>query len=118
MWAPLQDALLGFSFWAVMRLLGIRWSPRELLLCGLVLGLFNWWRWVAPSDQATFPGGPISAFVSSCAPHADVETCQCARDRLEAELGRTEFVRLAVRIAASGTVPQELAAALSRCEGS
>jgi hypothetical protein len=115
--APLLDALLGLFLWLLFRLLGFRWSLREVAVCGALVGLFNWWYWTPPSGEP-FAKGPVSAFVDSCARHAEVRTCQCARDRLEADLGRSEFVRLAVRIGASATVPQELGDALTRCEPS
>jgi hypothetical protein len=113
--APLLDALVGFSVWLLFRLLRIPWSLREVAVCGALVGLANWWYWGPPPGEP-FPKGPVSAFVDSCARHADVATCRCARGRLEAELTRADFVRLAVRIGASSTVPPQLGEALSACE--
>jgi hypothetical protein len=111
--APLLDALLGLFFWLLFRLLGLRWSLKEVAFCGALVGLINWWYMGPPGEP--LPKGPVSGFVDSCARHADLPTCECARARLEAQLGRAEFVRLSVRIGASATVPAELGEALSAC---
>jgi hypothetical protein len=116
MWALVYDGLVGLSVWVLFRLLGLRRSFFELLVTVLVLAGFNYWMWGFPfGEEHPFPRGPVSGFVASCARHADTATCECARDRLEAELGRAELVRLAVRIGASGTLPPPLASALTRC---
>ncbi|MDA0734183.1 MAG: hypothetical protein O2909_06875 [Chloroflexi bacterium] len=72
---------------------------------------------VATQESDSFPAPAVQAFQSQCiSAGGDERTCSCLLDEMQQRYTLNELIRLGLQARNTGQIPDELNAALARCE--